>query len=108
MIYADFLKNSVGNLKGIRLADHAGFSEMGTDIVCAAVSSSFFLVANTITDVMHLEPLALRAEPGELIINMKDEDCRACEVLFKGLYIHLKDLHEQYPQNLNVNITEVQ
>jgi uncharacterized protein len=107
LIYADFLRNSSGELKGVRLADHAGYSEIGTDIVCAAVSSSFFLVANTVTEVMNIEPLACRAESGEMIINVKDEDCKACEVLFKGLHLHLTELSKEYPQNLLVNMTEV-
>ncbi len=107
MIYADFLRNSSGNLKGVRLADHANYSEMGTDIVCAAVTSSFFLVANTVTEILKITPLAVRAEPGEMIINVRDEDTGACKVLFEGLKLHLTELSEEYPQNLLVNITEV-
>ena len=38
----------------------------GTDIVCAAVSSAAFLIANTVTEVMHLSAQILVEDDGSM------------------------------------------
>ena len=94
MIRADFLILPDGRLLGFRLAGHAGWGEEGTDIVCAAVSSAAYLVANTVTDVLGVAPLSLRDEP-------------ACRDFLRGLKLHLCGLEEQYPAHMKVSYLEI-
>lgn len=107
MIRADFLTLPDGRLLGFRLRGHAGWGEEGTDIVCAAVSSAAYFAANTVTDVLGVMPLSLRAEEGEMLLRLEERDEPACRVLLLGLKLHLCGLEEQYPAHLKVNYLEI-
>lgn len=48
MIKVSIYKTSDGLINGFKLSGHAGYSEYGSDIVCAAVSA---LVINTINSI---------------------------------------------------------
>ena len=51
MIKVTFYKNSDGSYAGFQSLGHAGYSEHGSDIICAAVS---VLVINTINSITEL------------------------------------------------------
>ena len=55
-----FLKD--GLLQGFTLDGHSGAGEAGTDIICAAVSSAAYLIANTLTEVMGCQASAADAD----------------------------------------------
>lgn len=74
MIRADFLSLPDGRLLGFRLCGHAGWGEEGTDIVCAAVSSAAYLVANTATDVLGVTPLSLRVAEDSMLLRLEERD----------------------------------
>ena len=38
------------------LSGHSGAGEEGTDIVCSAISSAVYMAANTIIEIMKLNP----------------------------------------------------
>lgn len=107
MIYIDFLTGSDGRITGFRVAGHSNFSESGSDIVCAAVSSAVYMAINTITDVILIQPLALRVDDGEVFFRIELKDEVACRDMLAGLKLHLLGLEEQYPQNINVSYLEV-
>ena len=48
MVQLDIKKSKNGNVIGFRVSGHAGFSEYGTDVVCAGVSA---LVINCINSI---------------------------------------------------------
>ena len=50
MIKVTFFKKQ-GNFTGFEISGHSGFAEEGSDIVCSAVSSVAYMVANTLTEV---------------------------------------------------------
>lgn len=107
MICADFLILPDGRLLGFRLGGHAGWGEEGTDIVCAAVSSAAYLTVNTMTEVLGIAPLALRAEEGEMLLRLEERDEPLCRTLLRGLKLHLSGLEEQYPAHIKVSYLEV-
>ena len=74
MIRIDFLTLPSGGLLGFSMEGHAGYGEEGEDIVCAAVSSAAYLTVNTITEFLHVAPLALRVEEGELFFRIEQKD----------------------------------
>ena len=90
MISIDFFA-AQGALTGFSAHGHADTAPYGEDIVCAAVSSACLLTANTITEVLHL-PAAAEMKDGFLQLRLK---------------LHLSALSEQYPQSIQVLISEV-
>ncbi len=107
MIYADFLTLPEGELVGFRIAGHSEYSEMGTDIVCAAVSSAFYMAINTITEVIGINPLALRVSEGEVFFRTENKDEPNCRTILKGFKLHLQNLEEQYQDYIRVSYLEV-
>ncbi len=107
MVKAVFLKDVSGFLCGFRVCGHAGFAELGQDIVCAAVSSASYLVVNTIVDVMRVNPRKLWFSEGELGLVLGDADLCICDFLLRGFFLHLEAMSEQYPKNLSVRYRKV-
>lgn len=107
MIRIDFLTPPDGRLLGFSIQGHAGYGEEGEDVVCAAVSSAAYLTVNTITDILHVMPLALRAEDGEMFFRIEQKDEPSCRELLAGLKLHLTQLEEQYSGYIRVEYLEV-
>ncbi len=99
MITVSFSQKS-GKLTGFEISGHALFSEHGTDIVCAAVSSAAIMAANTITEVLG-EAAEVKAEEGYLLFNGGTSE--ASQGILSGLKLHLEQLAEQYPENITVS-----
>jgi uncharacterized protein YsxB (DUF464 family) len=106
MICAEFFTFTNGKDAGFRISGHSGAGEAGYDIVCAAVSSAVYLVANTITDVIGAKT-SVHVKDGSMECKIALEDAEACETLLKGLRLHLTALSRQYPQNIQIIDTEV-
>ena len=99
MIRVKFL---VGNrqLAGFEIRGHAGFADIGEDIVCASVSSAAFMAANTITEIIGAKADA-NADNGTMTLIVK-EPCERTETVLKGLELHLTELSKQYPDNIKI------
>jgi len=107
MINANFLTQEDGRILGFTIVGHSDYSEIGSDIVCAAVSSAVYLIANTITDVLFVSPLSLRISEGDMLFRVEPRDEHKCRDIFIGLRIHLIGLEEQYPEFIKVSYLEV-
>ena len=83
------------------LSGHSDAGEYGTDIVCSAVSSAVYMAANTIIEIMKLNPETV-VRDGYLKVKMTVEDARKSKVITDGLYLHLGELQNQYPNNLKL------
>ena len=83
------------------LSGHSGAGEEGTDIVCSAISSAVYMAANTIIEIMKLNPETV-VRDGYLKVQMNSEDARKSKVITDGLYLHLSELQSQYPNNLKL------
>ncbi len=66
-----------------------------------------YMTANTVLEILHITPISLRAEDGEMLFRVSDTDARTCRSLFEGFKLHLLGLEEQYPENLQVRYAEV-
>ena len=91
---------------GFRISGHAGAGSAGRDVVCAAVSSAAYLAANTITDVIGVQP-DLEVSDGLLRVAVSAADRPKCGVILRGLMMHLTQLAGQYPKNIHITYTEV-
>ena len=83
------------------LSGHRGFAEECSDIVCSAVSSAVYMAANTVIEIMKLNPKTV-VRDGYLKLEMKIEDARKSKTITDGLYLHLGELQNQYPNNLKL------
>lgn len=102
MIITCFSVQPGGLMRACSVQGHSELAEAGQDILCAAVSSAVFLTANTITEILGVSPLQLRADEGDFYLELAPEDAPACQTILAGLRLHLQSLAEQYPEGLRV------
>ena len=96
-----------GRITGFDASGHSGYAGAGEDIVCAAVTSAIRLAECVVNDVMGLSAtvkvdertaaisLRLPGSPGQAA-----ED--TCQNLLTGLMVYLSELHNEYPENIEV------
>lgn len=92
---------------GFDAVGHSGYAEEGSDIVCASVSSAVNVVVCTLNDVMGLAAsvhvdekkakVSLRL-PGGLSVPAEN----TAQALMTGLMVYFSEIHEQYPDNIEV------
>lgn len=106
MIAAEFKQKKGIGITEFSISGHSGYSESGSDIVCAAVSSAAYMAANTITDVIGANP-SLQVSDGFLSLKLSLQDAERCSVITEGLRLHVLALSEQYQNFIVVKISEV-
>ena len=92
-------------LVGFKVSGHTG--RAGESIVCAAVSSACYMAANTITDIMMIDA-DISLDDGLMCLEVKGDDVNAVQVILHGLLLHMRQLEEQYPDKIKLQILEVQ
>ncbi len=100
MILAKFF-SSGNELVGFEISGHSGYAEEGSDIVCASVSSCAYMVANTVTEIYHVDA-DIRLHDGFLKLVVPVSGAGELQKLFSGFELHLKALAEEYKSFLKV------
>ena len=77
---------------GFEVSGHSGYADAGEDIVCAAITSAVRLKVNE-----REASIALRL-PGGLASDAES----TCQNLLTGLMVYLAQLHDEYPDNIEV------
>ena len=88
-------------LIGFEAEGHSMSAPKGEDLICAFVSSACLMAANTVTEIIGAD-----AEDGYLKLLIKKSANSAQDIL-NGLKLHLTELQKDYPENINVIISEV-
>lgn len=101
MIKAIFKRN-FGRISSFRMSGHAGFAEAGSDIVCAAASSSVQFAVNLL-DVLSESRVRIRITSSEVCVRSIARGGSAAEKTAEALFQHLKDLSERYPGTVSVH-----
>ena len=92
---------------GYDVQGHSGWGESGEDIVCAAITSAVRLVEATVNDVMGL-CAAVKVREADASISLRLPGGLAntaestCQNLLTGLMVYLAQLHDEYPDNIEV------
>ena len=92
---------------GFDVQGHSGWGESGEDIVCAAITSAVRLVEATVNDVMGL-CAAVKVRVADASISLRLPGGLAntaestCQNLLTGLMVYLAQLHDEYPDNIEV------
>ena len=94
-------------ITGFEARGHSGYAEAGEDIVCAAVTSAVRLVETTVNDVLGLAA-SVKGREQDASISMRlpgglDPTAEsACQALMTGLMVYFAQLHDEYPDNIEV------
>lgn len=92
---------------GFESRGHSGYADAGADIVCAAITSAIRLVDATVNEVLGLAASVKISEgdaqisfrlPGGLSVEVES----ACQALLAGLMVYFAELHDEYPDNIEV------
>ncbi len=96
MITVSFFEDN----KGVRISGHSGYSEEGSDIICASVSSAAYLTANTLTEIVGADAdIDISDGFMELVLT---ETTKETDILMNGLRLHINQLSQQYPHHVIV------
>ena len=96
-----------GRIIGFDSQGHSGYAEEGSDIVCAAVSSTIGLVIATINDVLGLAA-SVKIRESDAFISLRLPGSlgqtaeSTCQALLTGLMLYFTQLHDEYPENIEV------
>lgn len=89
---------------------HTGYSEEGTDIVCAAVSTVAMHTLNGLTDVVKI-PVGYEVSDAyfECIVpeDISEEKRKQSDILLQSMYLTFKNLEEQYKEYITIIDMEV-
>ena len=94
-------------ITGFDSTGHSGYAEAGADIVCAAITSAIRLVEATVNDVLGLAA-SVKVREQDASISMRlsgglDPTAEsACQALMTGLMVYFAQLHDEYPDNIEV------
>ena len=94
-------------ITGFDAVGHSGYAEAGEDIVCAAVTSAVRLVETTVNDVLGLAAsVKIREQDASISLRLPgglDEVTEStCQSLMTGLMVYFAQLHDEYPDNIEV------
>lgn len=105
MIRAEFFYKK-GEPVSFKVSGHSGYAESGKDIVCAAVSSAVQMAVNGITEIVKIScKVNVGADSVECVL---PEGSRPAAWHFiSALRLQLKNLSEDFPNTINLIITEV-
>ena len=89
------VKNKVITVKG-----HAGFKNMGKDIVCASVSS---IIYTSINGIMNIDKSAIKYEDNEKLLKIEIiRKSTVVDILLNNMVGLLEELENQYPENIKI------
>ena len=90
--------------KVIEISGHANYDEFCKDIVCASVSS---VIMTTVNSIMNIDNSSISyIDDGNKIIIEKLNDNEVIDKLLNTMILILKDLQEQYKENIKVESEE--
>ncbi len=94
-------------ITGFDSKGHSGYAEAGSDIVCAAVTSAIRLVEATVNDVLGLAAsVKVREQDASISLRLPgglDPTAEStCQSLLTGLMVYFAQLHDEYPDNIEV------
>ena len=106
MIKVNFYHSKEGAPSGFMVKGHAGYGTHGNDIVCSAVSSAAYMTANTIIEILGINP-SVKVQDGVMETILPEESAEKGKDILLGFELHIKELSEQYPKNVTITTTEV-
>ena len=92
-------------ITGFSVSGHSGYSEAGSDIVCAAISAVVAMAETTITDVCGAKAkVRVKNEDARITLTLPascDEE-ESVQAVLAGMMIYLCSLRDDYPDFIEV------
>ena len=96
-------------VKGI-MSGHTDYAEVGSDIVCASISSVIYMALGGIENVLNTQ-FGYEVADGyvEFVLpcDLNDDKIKEINILLDSMYLFLKDIESQYPGNVKITELEV-
>ena len=93
-------------ITGFAVSGHSGYSQAGTDIVCAAVSAIVTMVEATINDVCGAKAkVRVREQENARITLTLPASCdeeESVQAVLAGMMLTLCSMRDDYPDNIEV------
>ena len=92
-------------ITGFSVSGHSGYSEAGSDIVCAAVSAVVSMAEATINDVCGAKAKVRVKEADARVTLTLPTSCdeeEAVQAVLAGMMLYLCNLREEYPDYIEV------
>lgn len=89
-----------GYISKVTIKGHSGYSEYGTDIVCASVSSIATTTVNAIARLNN-DLIYFDDKDGFLVIEIKEND-RVINILVNNMLDLFRELENDYPKNVKI------
>ena len=90
---------------GFSVSGHSGYSEAGTDIVCAAISALVTMAEATINDVCGAKAkVRVKDEPARITLTLPascDEE-ESVQAVLAGMMLTLCSMRDDYPDYIEV------
>ena len=106
MLKVTVYRDSDDRIRGFQISGHSGYSESGSDIVCAAVSSAAYMAVNTLTDVQSLD-CSIAVDDGSMKLDLSKSEAEDAQVVLNGLLLHIDALSKEYSDFIDLKISEV-
>ena len=92
-------------ITGFSVSGHSGYSEAGSDIICAAVSAAVAMAEATINDVCGAKAkVRVREEEARITLTLPvscDEE-ESVQAVLAGMMLYLCSLRDDYPDYIEV------
>ena len=104
MTTCEFFRDG-GRITGFSVYGHSGYSEAGSDIVCAAVSAVVAMAEATINDVCGAKAkVRVKNEDARITLTLPascDEE-ESVQAVLAGMLLYLCSLRDDYPDHIEV------
>ena len=105
MIKAVFFINSEERYYKFIIQGHANYKTSGSDIVCAAVSSTVDMTIGAIKNLLKAQYLLkIDSKNSKVIFELKNKDIYSAGLFIKALCNHLINISKEYKDNVSVEI----
>ena len=97
--------NQNGRITGFCCQGHSGYGEVGTDVVCAAVSTAVNFAECTLNDVLGANAkVRVNDEEARVTLTLPAscEDEEAVQAVLTGMMLTLSALRDEYPDYIEV------
>ena len=81
---------------GFEVSGHSCYADEGSDIICSAVSSCAYMIANTATEIMGLSP-EIEFKDGYMRLIFNDTEALKAKDILNGFRLHINALADEYP-----------
>ena len=101
MITVTTVSDTEGKILRFRVEGHSGFADSGSDIVCAAVSSTLWMMINGI-EKQNLAHLKYEERDGFVDCIVEEKFSDGADVLLNSLVMFIAELSGQYKEFLKL------